>query len=163
MTTATAELSGIFGRSTRSARNRRLLRRRLLRRAFIAEIPVSDWIALGLVGWMLAMVGWAVQLAKWGDLPNIVPTALIGALVAFFMSRVQIPTRSVLSSWGLPFKILAFIASGIVIVFWQGSLNAEGTNPIARSVDAWDRFEIWIDIAVNGGISADQSPSPCSS
>ena len=158
MTTATAELSGIFGRSTRSARNRRLLRRRLLRRAFIAEIPVSDWIALGLVGWMLAMVGWAVQLAKWGDLPNIVPTALIGALVAFFMSRVQIPTRSVLSSWGLPFKILAFIASGIVIVFWQGSLNAEGTNPIARSVDAWDRFEIWIDIAVNGGISADQIP-----
>ncbi|MXZ02316.1 MAG: hypothetical protein F4Y88_01180 [Chloroflexi bacterium] len=95
MTTATAELGNIFGRSTRSARSRRVMRRRLMRRAFLADITISEWIALALLAWMLAMVGWSVQLANWGDLPNIVPTAIIAAVIAFFMTRVRFRNNTV--------------------------------------------------------------------
>ena len=158
MTTATAELSNIIGRSPRSARSRRVWRRRLMRRAPLTEMPVSDWIALGLLAWMLAMVGWSVQLAKWGELPNIVPTALIACAIAFVMARIQPRRRGGNVSWSIPLKLGVFILAGIIVVFWQGSLNAEGGNPVARSYDAWDRFGLWIDIAINGGISADQVP-----
>ena len=158
MTTATAELGNIFGRSTRSARSRRVMRRRLMRRAFLADIPVSDWIALSLLAWMLAMVGWSVQLAKWGDLPNIVPTALMAAVIAFFMTRVRFRNNTVLAKLSIPIKTAIFLIAGIVIVFWQSSLNAEGTNLFARSYDAYDRFGLWVDIAINGGVSGDQIP-----
>ena len=134
------------------------MRRRLMRRAFLADIPVSDWIALGLLAWMLAMVGWSVQLAKWGDLPNIVPTALFATAIAFLMTKLRIRRSSSFINWTIPLNFAAFLFAGIVIVFWQGSLNAEGANPIARSYDAWDRFGIWIDIAINGGVSGDQIP-----
>ena len=158
MTTATAELGRIFGRSTRSSRNRRLLHRRLMRRAFIADIPINDWIAIGLLAWMLAMVGWSVQLANWGELPNIVPTALFGTAIAFLMTKLRIRRNRGLNNWTILLNFAAFLLAGMVIVFWQGSLNGEGTNPIARSYDAWDRFGLWIDIAVNGGVSGDQVP-----
>ena len=158
MTTATAELGNIFGRSTRSARSRRIMRRRIMRRAFLADIPISDWIALALLAWMLAMVGWSVQLAKWGDLPNIVPTALMAAVIAFFMTRVRFRNNTVLAKLSIPIKTAIFLIAGIFIVFWQSSLNAEGTNLFARSYDAWDRFGLWIDIAINGGVSGDQVP-----
>ncbi len=158
MTTTTAELGNIFGRSTRSARSRRVMRRRLMRRAFLADITISDWIALALLAWMLAMVGWSVQLANWGDLPNIVPTALIAAVIAFFMTRVRFHNNTVLAKFSIPIKTAIFLIAGIVIVFWQSSLNAEGTNPFARSYDAYDRFGLWVDIAINGGVSGDQIP-----
>lgn len=134
------------------------MRRRLMRRAFLTDIPISDWIALGLLAWMLAMVGWSVQLANWGELPNIVPTALFAAAIAFFMQRLRItgPGSNLRSS--IPLNLAVFLLAGIIIVFWQASLNAEGANPFARSYDAWDRFLIWTDIAINGGVSGDQIP-----
>lgn len=129
-----------------------------MRRAFLTDIPISDWIALGLLAWMLAMVGWSVQLANWGELPNIVPTALIAAAVAFFMQRLRITGRGSNLRLSIPLNLAVFLLAGIVIVFWQASLNAEGANAFARSYDAWDRFLIWTDIAINGGVSGDQIP-----
>ncbi|MXX93284.1 MAG: transglutaminase domain-containing protein [Chloroflexi bacterium] len=158
MTTTTAELGNIFGRSARSARSRRVMRRRIMRRAFLADITISDWIALALLAWMLAMVGWSVQLANWGDLPNIVPTAIIAAVIAFFMTRVRFHNNTVLAKFSIPIKTVIFLIAGVIIVFWQSSLNAEGTNPFARSYDAYDRFGLWVDIAINGGVSGDQIP-----
>ena len=134
------------------------MRRRLMRRAFLTDITVSDWIALGLLTWMLAMVGWSVQLANWGDLPNIVPTALIAAVIAFFMTRVRFRNNSILAKLSIPIKSTIFVIAGVFIVFWQSSLNAEGINLLARSYDAYDRFRLWIDIAINGGVSGDQIP-----
>ena len=158
MTTATADFGNLFGRSDRSARARRLWRGRMMRRALIADVPISDWIALALLAWMLSMVGWSVQLANWGELPNIVPTALIAAAVAFLMSRIDAPRTRNAAYWSVLLKAVAFIVLGVLIVFWQGGLNGEGNNPIERSIDAWDRLGIWIDIAINGGVSADQLP-----
>ncbi len=129
-----------------------------MRRAFIADIPISDWIALALLAWMLAMVGWSVQLANWGELPNIVPTAIIAAAIAFFMTRLRFPRGSVPTKWTIPLNFAVFFLAGIVVVFWQASVNAEGTNPFARSYDAYDRFRLWLDIAINGGVSGDQVP-----
>ncbi len=129
-----------------------------MRRAFISEIPANDWIALGLLGWMLAMVGWSVELAKWGDLPSIVPTTLFATAIAFFMLRVRLPKLVMHWVWSLLIRSAVFLGAGVAVVFWQGSLNADGSNPVARSFDAWDRFALWIDIAVNGGVSGDQVP-----
>ena len=158
MTTTTTEIGSILGRSPRSVRTRRVWRRRLMRRAFMSEIPANDWIALGLLAWMLAMVCWSVELAIWGELPSIVPTSLVAAVLAFFMYKVRLPTTTIRSVWGILIRFVVFAAAGVLVVFWQGSLNADGGNPIARSFDAWDRFALWIDIAINGGISADQVP-----
>lgn len=158
MTTTSAEIGGIFGRSSRSVRTRRVWRRRLMRRALISEIPSNDWIALALLGWMLAMVGWSVELAQWGDLPSIVPTTLIATAIAFFMLRIRLPKTAMRWVWSLLIRFAVFLSAGFVVVFWQASLNADGSNPIARSFDAWDRFELWIDIAINGGVSGDQVP-----
>ncbi len=158
MTAATTELGNVLGGSTRSARSQRLWRRRLMRRLFVADFPINDWIALGLLLWMLAMLGWSVELAAWGELPSIVPTAFMAALTAFFLARIRSPLRRRSALWGWLFRFTAFIFGGVLVVFWQGSLNADGGNSIERSVDAWDRFALWIDIAINGGISADQVP-----
>ena len=124
----------------------------------MSEIPANDWIALGLLGWMLAMVGWSVQLAKWGNLPSIVPTSLIAMATAFFMFKVRLPKAAMHWVWGSLIKFIVFVGAGILVVFWQGSLNADGGNPVARSFDTWDRFALWIDIAINGGVSGDQVP-----
>ncbi len=158
MTTTTADIANIFGRSTRSSRSRRVWRQRMIRRALVAEIPSSDWLSLGLLIWMLAMVGWSVQLANWGDLPSIVPTSMIGATLAFLMLKIRLLRGTIHLAWDLLMRFVVFVAGGVLVVFWQGSLNAEGVNPVERSVDAWDRFGIWLDIAVNGGVSADQVP-----
>ena len=99
-----------------------------------------------------------VQLANWGELPNIVPTAIIAAAIAFLMTRTQPPRTRAGANWSALIKIAIFIFAGIFVVFWQGSLNGEGNNLIERSADAWDRLGIWIDIAINGGVSADQLP-----
>lgn len=109
----------------------------------------SEVIALVLLIWMLAMVGWSVQLARWGDLPNIIPTAIIGAAVAFTMSRLRV-------NWSA--KLVMFALVGTAVIFWQGSLPADGGNVIERSIDAWARFQLWIDIAINGGVSGDTVP-----
>ena len=124
----------------------------------MSEIPANDWIALGLLGWMLAMVGWSVQLAQWGDLPSIVPASLFATALAFFMLKIRLPKSAANWFWNSLIQFVVFVAGGIIVVFWQGALNAEGDNPIARSVDAWDRFALWLDIAINGGVSADQVP-----
>ncbi len=158
MTTITADIGNVFGRTTRSARRRRLLGRRLLRRTLLSDISASDWIALGLLAWMLAMVGWSVQLAQWGELPSIVPTALIATALAFLMSKVRFPATRRRSVWISLSHISVFFIAGVLVVFWQGALNADGSNPLARSFDAWDRFGLWIDVAINGGVSADQVP-----
>ena len=158
MTTTAAEIGGIFGRSSRSVRARRVWRRRLVRRALVAEIPANDWIALGLLGWMLAMVGWSVELARWGDLPSIIPTTLFATAIAFFMLRIRLPKLAAGWVWSLLIRFVVFFGAGVVVVFWQGSMNADGSNPVARSFDAWDRFALWIDIAINGGVSGDQVP-----
>ena len=109
----------------------------------------SEWVAFALLLWMLAMVGWSVQLANWGDLPNIIPTAIMGATAAFVMSRLSIHWIA---------KSAAFLIAGAAIVAWQGSLPAEGANVIERSFDAWARMDLWIDIAINGGVSGDTVP-----
>ncbi len=115
----------------------------------LKSVPLSDLIALGLLFWMLWMVGWSVQLARWGDLPSIAPTMLIGSATALVMSRLKI-------QW--LFKLPVFLIGGVAVVFWQGSIPAEGTDVIARSIDAYNRFELWIDIAINGGVSGDSVP-----
>lgn len=119
-----------------------------LKRIWISA-SASEWIAFALLAWMLAMVGWSVQLARWGDLPNIVPTALLGASGAFLMSRLRLHWLA---------KVAFFVAAGSLVVLWQGGLPADGGNIIERSFDAWARLRLWIDVAINGGVSGDTVP-----
>ena len=109
----------------------------------------SELIALVLLLWMLAMVGWSVQLARWGDLPSIIPTAIMGAAAAFVLSRLRI-------NWIA--KLALFALAGTAVIFWQGSIPADGGNVIERAIDAWERLQLWIDIAIYGGVSGDTVP-----
>lgn len=110
---------------------------------------ISEWIAIALLLWMLSMVGWSVQLAKWGDLPNIVPTIILAATTAFIASRFNI---------SIFIKLAVFFIVGTAVVLWQGSIPADGANVIEKIMDAWNRFGLWIDIAINGGVSGDSVP-----
>ena len=68
-------------------------------------------------------------------------------MIAFLTTRVRFRNNSVLAKLSIPIKIAIFLIAGVIVVFWQSSLNAEGTNPFERSYDAYDRFRIWTDIA----------------
>ena len=149
MTTITLNRNVGSASRSRSAQSRRVLSGAWRQPFWPTDVYVSDWIALGLLAWMLAMVTWAVDLARWGELPNLIPTAVIAAIIAFVMAKNRTSIYT---------KVAVFLIAGIATVFWQGSLNAEGSNALARSNDAWDRFALWIDVAINGGISADQVP-----
>ncbi|MGY8880702.1 MAG: hypothetical protein ACKVKV_08530, partial [Dehalococcoidia bacterium] len=41
---------------------------------------------------------------------------------------------------------------------WQGTVEAAGSEPIARSIDGFARFSAWITTAQSGGISTDTVP-----
>lgn len=112
-------------------------------------VPIGDWITFALLGLMLVTVGWAVQLAKWGDLPSLLPTLILGWIAAFLASRSSMP---------LVIKLLLAAAIGFAIIMWQGSIPADGVSLAERARDAWDRFWAWIVVAKEGGISTDSVP-----
>lgn len=98
---------------------------------------------------MMASVGWSVQLAGWGDLPPIIPTLALGTLTAFFVVMVRFP-------WYL--MTIYGAGVGFFVVLWQGSMQASGDNPYARTVDSYARIEAWLTAAQTGGISTDTVP-----
>ena len=115
---------------------------------------VQDWVSLGILIYMMANVGWSVQLAGWGDLPSVIPTLLFGTVAAFTVSRLNF-------SWYL--NAVYALGLGFFVVMWQGTIEAAGTEPIARSIDGFIRFSSWITTAQSGGISTDTVPLLCCS
>jgi len=111
--------------------------------------PVHDWVTFAILLWMMANVGWSVMLAGWGDLPSVIPTLLLGTAAAFVISKLNV-------SWYLAIVYAAGL--GFFVVMWQGTLQATGGDPIARSVDGYGRFGDWITTAQTGGISTDTVP-----
>lgn len=115
----------------------------------IKRVPVEDWITFGLLGFMLVSVGWSVQLAKWGDLPIIIPTLIMGWIAGFIASRNRLPVAV---------NIALAAGIGFAVIMWQGSIPADGSNVADRARDAWERFWLWINVAEEGGISNDSVP-----
>ncbi len=115
----------------------------------LSQVPVEDWITFGLLGVMLVAVGWSVQLAKWGDLPSILPTLLMGWVAGFIASRNRLPAAV---------NIVLALGIGFAVVMWQGSIPADGANVADRARDAWERFWAWINVAEEGGVSNDSVP-----
>ncbi|MCZ6538760.1 MAG: transglutaminase domain-containing protein [Chloroflexi bacterium] len=111
--------------------------------------PVYDWVSLLILIWMMVNVGWSVQVAGWGDLPSIIPTLLLGTTAAFVVSKLNF-------KWFL--TILYAVGLGILVVFWQGAVQASGDDPITKSIDAVARIGAWIETAQTGGISTDTVP-----
>jgi len=111
--------------------------------------PIHDWISLSLLILMMANVGWSVQLAGWGDLPSVIPTLLLGTMAAFVVSKLNF-------NWYL--TIIYALGLGFFVVLWQGTAEASGGDPIARSIDGFARFSSWISAAQAGGISTDTVP-----
>ncbi|MEX0761462.1 MAG: transglutaminase domain-containing protein [Dehalococcoidia bacterium] len=117
--------------------------------SWLRSVPLEEWVTLGLLGIMLAIVAWSVQLADWGDLPSILPTVLMGWATAFLLHRLRV-------SW--PLMLAGAVSAGFLVVMWQGSLVADGGNSLARATDAWHRTYLWIEAARTGGISTDTVP-----
>ena len=90
--------------------------------------PVQDWVTLGILIFMMANVGWSVQLAGWGDLPSVIPTLLMGTVAAFVVSKLNF-------NWYL--NIVYAVGLGFFVVMWQGTVEAAGAEPIARSIDGF--------------------------
>ena len=111
--------------------------------------PIHDWVTLGILIFMMSNVGWSVQLAGWGDLPSVIPTLLMGTVAAFVVSKLNF-------NWYL--NIVYAVGLGFFVVMWQGTVEAVGTEPIARSIDGFARFSTWITTAQSGGISTDTVP-----
>ncbi len=111
--------------------------------------PAYDWVSLAILIWMMTNVGWSVQLAGWGDLPSVIPTLLFGTFAAFVVSKLNF-------NWFL--TIVYAIGLGFFVVLWQGTAQASGGDPFARSIDGFARFSSWITAAQSGGISTDTVP-----
>jgi len=118
--------------------------------AWLKRISLDDWITAVLLGAMLMAVSWAVHLSGWGDLPSLIPTALMGGVIAYWASRTRVP-------WYIA-QPLAFLVMGFAIVMWQGSIPAIGGDPATRARDAWERMLQWVNAAKTGGISTDSVP-----
>ncbi len=117
--------------------------------ALLRRIELRDWVTLGILVWMLGSVAWSVQLSRWGDLPSIIPTVMLGLITGFVLTRSRLP-------W--PVKLVAPFAVGFLVVFWQGSIPADGGDPAFRARDAWERFFDWVRDAREGGINRDSVP-----
>ncbi len=117
--------------------------------ALVRRIELRDWVTLGILVWMIGSVAWSVQLSRWGDLPSILPTTLLGLAAGFFITRSRAP-------W--PVKLIAPLALGFAVVLWQGSIPADGGDVAVRSRDAWERMFTWIRDAREGGINRDSVP-----
>ncbi|MEE8046635.1 MAG: hypothetical protein V3T49_07340, partial [Dehalococcoidia bacterium] len=111
--------------------------------------PIHDWVTFAILLWMMASVGWSVVLAGWGDLPNVIPTLLLGTIAAFVVSKLNF-------NWYV--NIIYALGLGFFVVMWQGTSQAVGGDPFARSVDGFARFAEWVNTAQTGGISTDTVP-----
>ena len=118
-------------------------------RALVQRVELRDWVTLGLLAWMLGTMAWSVQLSNWGDLPSILPTAFLGLIAGFVITRSKL-------AW--PVKTFAPIAIGFAVIFWQGSIPVGEGNVISRSADAWERLFVWLQDAREGGINRDTVP-----
>ena len=118
-------------------------------RALVQRVELRDWVTLGLLAWMLGTMAWSVQLSNWGDLPSILPTAFLGLIAGFVITRSKL-------AW--PVKTLAPIAIGFAVIFWQGSIPVAEGNVLSRSADAWERLFVWLQDAREGGINRDTVP-----
>ena len=149
MSTATDFLKGIPGPPTAEETAADSSRFAPLIQMVSRFASVQDWVSLGILIYMMANVGWSVQLAGWGDLPSVIPTLLFGTVAAFTVSRLNF-------SWYL--NAVYALGLGFFVVMWQGTIEAAGTEPIARSIDGFIRFSSWITTAQSGGISTDTVP-----
>ena len=118
-------------------------------RALIQRIELRDWVTLGLLAWMLGAMAWSVQLSNWGDLPSILPTAFLGLIAGFVV------TRSKFAWW---VKAAAPVVIGLVVIMWQGSIPVGEGDPFSRAIAAWGRLLIWVQDAREGGINRDTVP-----
>lgn len=116
---------------------------------FTGFTPIHDWVSFGILIWMMANVGWSVQLAGWGDLPSIIPTLVLGTAAAFIVSKLNF-------NWYL--TVIYALGLGFFVVLWQGTSQASGADPIARTIDGFARFSDWLSTAQSGGISTDTVP-----
>ena len=118
-------------------------------RALVQRVELRDWVTLGLLAWMLGTMAWSVQLSNWGDLPSILPTAFLGLIAGFVITRGRF-------AWWI--KALAPFVIGFVVIMWQGSIPVGEGDPFSRAAAAWGRMFIWVQDAREGGINRDTVP-----
>ena len=95
-------------------------------------------------------MAWSVQLSRWGDLPSILPTAFLGLVAGFVITRGKF-------TW--PVKTFAPIVIGFAVIFWQGSIPVGEGDVVSRAAEAWERMFVWLRDAREGGINRDTVPS----
>lgn len=110
---------------------------------------LEDGLGYGLLLAMATMVAWSVQLADWGDSPMLLWILLAAVVLGGALARSRLHPLA---------GHMVGLAVGIPLVIWQMSSDAEGASIAARSVDVWQRMDLWIQTARSGGISIDPLP-----
>ena len=77
--------------------------------AWLLQVALEDWVTAVLLTAMLVSVAWSVQLARWGDLPSLIPTVLIAGVAGFWAARSR-------TSWYAAHLIA--LATGFAVVMW---------------------------------------------
>lgn len=112
--------------------------------------PWEDWLLLGLLTVAFLSVTAAVDRAGWADdLPPLPPVGLFGLALAFGIARLR---------WNEAASHAAGLLAGLAVCFGQVLAVVPGATPKDRWDALYDRMDLWLHAALQGGTSTDELP-----
>ncbi len=111
--------------------------------------PQEGWGTFAILWGLLLVVAVTLQQADWTDTPGMIFIVLASSLVGLGLAKVRLP-------W--PLLILAGLALGFLLVYWQTSRLVPDESFIGQIRQTGVRLEEWYLAATSGGISTDLMP-----
>jgi transglutaminase-like putative cysteine protease len=111
--------------------------------------PQEGWGTFAILWGLLLVVAVTLQQADWTDTPGMIFIVLLSSLAGLGLAKVKLP-------W--PLLILAGLALGFLIVYWQTSRLVADESFIGQLRQTAVRLDEWYEAATSGGISTDLMP-----
>ena len=111
--------------------------------------PREGWGTFAILWGLLLVVAVTLQKADWTETPGMIFIVLLASLVGLGLAKARLP-------W--PLLILAGLALGFLIVYWQISRLVPDESFIGQIRQTGVRLNEWYEAATSGGISTDLMP-----
>jgi hypothetical protein len=111
--------------------------------------PQEGWGTFAILWGLLLVVAVTLQQADWTETPGMIFIVLVSSVVGLGLAKVKLP-------W--PLLILAGLALGSLIVYWQTSRLVTDESFIGQLRQTAVRLDEWYEAATSGGISTDLMP-----
>jgi hypothetical protein len=111
--------------------------------------PQEGWGTFAILWSLLLVVAVTLQQADWTETPGMIFIVLASSLVGLGLAKIKLP-------W--PLLILAGLALGFLIVYWQTSRLVADESFIGQIRQTGVRLQEWYLAATSGGISTDLMP-----